>query len=92
MCDFRCGGLNKNCPEFICPSHSEGRTPVRAGESSSFTNETIGGTTEVLDILSERSESPKSTDSDDDHIVEAAIRYSEAKLHCPPSILGSRYP
>lgn len=71
---IRCGGLNKNCPEFICPSHSEGRMTDQAGGSSSIANETTGATPEVLDIISERSESPKSTDSDDDHIVEAAIR------------------
>ena len=60
---FRCGGLDKGYPEFICPSHAEGQR----------TDDT-GTMTEALDILSERSESPRSTDSDDDHIVEAAIR------------------
>ena len=53
----------------------------QAGGSSSIANETTGATPEVLDIISERSDSPKSTDSDDDHIVEAAIRYFEAELN-----------
>ena len=75
---FRCGGLDKSCPEFICASHAEvQRTDKTVGPSSIA----IGGNlddTGTPDILSERSESPKSTDSDDDHIVEAAIRYLKA--------------
>lgn len=79
---FRCGGLDKSCPDFQCPSHAEGQ---RTGKTVELSSIAVGGrlydtgtTTEAPNILSERSESPKSTDSDDDHIVEAAIRYFRA--------------
>lgn len=75
---IRCGGLDKSCPDFQCPSHAEGQ---RTGKTVELSSIAVGGrlydtgtTTEAPNILSERSESPKSTDSDDDHIVEAAIR------------------
>ena len=92
---FRCGGLDKSCPEFICASHAEVQRTDKTVGSSSIA---IGGNlddTGTPDILSERSESPKSTDSDDDHIVEAAIRYFKAtftprRLSCPTNEPFSR--
>lgn len=75
---FRCGGLDKGYPEFICPSHAEGqRTDETVASSTVLIHERLDDTgtmAEAPDILSEPSESPRSTDSDDDHIVEAAIR------------------
>lgn len=82
---FRCGGLDKSCPEFICPNHTEGqgqgaRKPVAIDRNLGDT-----GTADALDLVSGQSDSPKSTDSDDDHIVEATIRYSKPAITAPDS-------
>ena len=75
MTTFRCGELDPACPEYICSNHQEGQTEhIEESSTGTVSGRPHGATTDASEILSERSKSPQSTDSDDEHIVEVAIR------------------